>query len=183
MKKDDAVLKMVMAGLFAALIYVATTVIRIQTPTNGYLNFGDCFILIAAWTLGPWYGFAAGGIGSALADLLAGYTTYVPGTFLIKGAMALLAAFLYTGSYKTFSKAKLVPLALGAVVAEVWMVFGYFLYESTLLGYSWGAAASIPANCIQGMFGLVAGLLLSQILIPLLARTGLLAPYVMKKKN
>ena len=29
------------------------------------------------------------------------------------------------------------------------MVFGYFLYESTLLGYGLAAAASIPSNFIQ----------------------------------
>ena len=50
--------------MFAALSCAATMVIRIPTPIGG-------LCLLAGWILGPWYGFAAAGLGSALADLLA----------------------------------------------------------------------------------------------------------------
>ena len=56
--------------MFAALSCAATMVIQIPIAT-GYLNFGDSLCLLAGWILGPWYGFAAAGLGSALADLLA----------------------------------------------------------------------------------------------------------------
>lgn len=56
--------------MFAALSCAATMVIQIPIAT-GYLNFGDGLCLLAGWILGPWYGFAAAGLGSALADLLA----------------------------------------------------------------------------------------------------------------
>ena len=36
-------------------------------------------------------------------------------------------------------------------------VFGYFLYESTILGYGLAAAASIPSNFIQAGTCLVIG--------------------------
>lgn len=55
--------------MFAALSCAATMVIQIPIAT-GYLNFGDGLCLLAGWILGPWYGFAAAGLGSALADLL-----------------------------------------------------------------------------------------------------------------
>ena len=58
--------------MFAALSCAATMVIQIPIAT-GYLNFGDGLCLLAGWILGPWYGFAAAGLGSALADLLAGH--------------------------------------------------------------------------------------------------------------
>ena len=58
----DKLLKICVTAMFAALICVATMLIQIPSPLNGYVNFGDCFILIAAWVLGPVYGFAAGGI-------------------------------------------------------------------------------------------------------------------------
>ena len=51
-------------------------------------------MLISAWMLGPLYGGAAAGIGSALADLLSGYAHYVPGTFAIKFLMAAAAALI-----------------------------------------------------------------------------------------
>ena len=42
----------------------------IQIPiATGYLNFGDGLCLLAGWILGPWYGFAAAGLGGALAVL------------------------------------------------------------------------------------------------------------------
>ncbi|MBO5489614.1 MAG: ECF transporter S component, partial [Eubacterium sp.] len=78
--------KIALTALFAALTCVATMVIRIPVPaTGGYLNLGDGFVILCGILLGPAYGFLAAGIGSGLADLLAGYTQYVPGTFLIKG--------------------------------------------------------------------------------------------------
>lgn len=45
---------------------------------QGYVNLGDCAVLISAWMLGPLYGGAAAGIGSALADLLSGYAHLCP---------------------------------------------------------------------------------------------------------
>ena len=53
----DKLLKICVTAMFAALICVATMLIQIPSPLNGYVNFGDCFILIAAWVLGPVYGF------------------------------------------------------------------------------------------------------------------------------
>ena len=61
--------KLVFSGLFAALCCVMTMVIQIPSPT-GYVNLGDCMILLGALALGPVYGALAGGIGSALADIL-----------------------------------------------------------------------------------------------------------------
>ena len=92
--KKEQIIKLCVTGMFTALICVATMVIQIPAPLAGYVHFGDCFILIAAWILGPWYGFAAGGIGSALADLFTGYAHYIPGTLIIKGLMAVAAALI-----------------------------------------------------------------------------------------
>ena len=70
---DKKVQKLVVSALMAALTYVATMVVRIPSPMNGYVNLGDCFVLLSGWLLGPWYGGAAAGIGSMLTDLLSGY--------------------------------------------------------------------------------------------------------------
>ena len=63
--------------MFAALCCVATMIVQIPTVA-GYTNLGECMCLLAGLVLGPWYGFFAAGIGSGLADLLAGYAHYVP---------------------------------------------------------------------------------------------------------
>lgn len=92
---DKKIRKLVLAALLAALVCVATMVVQIPSPMQGYVNLGDCFVLLSGWLLGPWYGFAAGGIGSMLADIFLGYAHYAPGTLVIKGVMALVAALMY----------------------------------------------------------------------------------------
>jgi len=63
---------MVMTALLAALACIATMVIRIASPTGGYLNLGDVIVLLAAYLLGPVYSAVAAGVGSAMADVLSG---------------------------------------------------------------------------------------------------------------
>lgn len=153
--KHDKLIKLVLAALFAALTCVATSVIHVPIPaTNGYINLGDGMVLLGAFLLGPVYGAAAGGLGSMLADLLLGYASYAPGSLIIKAAMGLCTGLLF-GALRSKTRAALVA----GVVGEVIMVLGYFAYESTLLGYGLAAAASIGANCIQGLGGLVVSVL------------------------
>ena len=90
MQDNNATKRIVMAAMLAALTCVATMVIKIPSPLKGYLNLGDCVVLLAGWMLSPVYGFLAAGIGSALADVFSGYVLYAPATFVIKGAMALV---------------------------------------------------------------------------------------------
>ena len=70
--------KIVMAAMFAALCCVATMIIKIPSPLKGYINLGDCVVLLSGWMLSPAYAFLAAGIGSALADLFSGYLVYAP---------------------------------------------------------------------------------------------------------
>ena len=83
--------KIVLAALLASLTCVATMLIKVPSPLKGYVNLGDCVVLLSGWILSPLYGFFAAGIGSALADIFSGYVIYAPATFVIKGAMALIA--------------------------------------------------------------------------------------------
>ena len=166
--------KLCTAAMFAALICVATMLIQIPSPLNGYVNFGDCFILVAAWVLGPVWGFAAGGIGSALADMFTGYFHYVPGTFVIKGLIAVAAALICHAIASKSEKLRLPAYIAGAAAGEVIMVGGYYLYAALLLGKSFaGAAASVPGNLVQGAFGLVCGV----VIIRIIARTRVLSRF------
>ena len=156
---DKKIRKLVLAALLAALVCVATMVVQIPSPMQGYVNLGDCFVLLSGWLLGPWYGFAAGGIGSMLADLFLGYAHYAPGTLVIKGLVALLAALLY----EKLGRSPAARIASG-VVGEIVMVLGDFGYASLLLGKGLAAAASIPGNIFQGAVGLVVGAVLATVL-------------------
>lgn len=147
-----------MAALFAALTTVMTMVIRIPSPMGGYVNLGDCAVLLSAWILGPVYGSAAAGIGSMLADLI-GYPLYAPGTLVIKTAMAAAAALLFQ-QFQSRKAPMLVSMTVSGIVCEMIMVIGYLLYEALelpfFMGMGAGAAANIPFNAVQGVFGLLA---------------------------
>ena len=154
--------KIVLAAMFAALTFCATYVMKVPTPTGGYVNLGDSFVLTSGWILGPIYGTLAAAIGSMLSDLLGGYAAYILPTFLIKGCMALVAYFIYHAIGK---KLKLVGRIIAAIVAEIVMVGGYYLIEATFLGYGFGGAlAGVPGNLIQGAFGIVSAVIITEIL-------------------
>lgn len=153
---NEKIFKLVRAALLAALCFVMTRVIVIPAPT-GYINLGDCGVLLSAWLLGPLYGGLAAGVGTMLADVLSGYASYAPATFVIKFVMAVAAAWIFQGMKK---KSAGVSCVVGAVVAEIIMVAGYFAYESMFLGVGAAAAASIPANLLQGIVCAAAGVLL-----------------------
>ena len=157
--KDKRIRNLVFAALMAALTYVATMVVKIPSPMQGYVNLGDSCVLLSGWLLGPWWGGAAAGIGSMLTDLLNGYAHYAPGTLVIKGVMALVAALIAKAMAN-----KPVGYVVSGVVAEIIMVVGYFGYAGLLLGKGIGAAASIPGNLVQAAMGLAIGLILFTVL-------------------
>ena len=149
--------KIVITALMAALICIATMIVKIPSPLKGYINLGDCLVLAAGWILSPGYAFLAAGLGSALADLLSGYVTYAPATFIIKGAMALIV-FAISMLMKKY-KYKIVPQLIGGVAAEAFMVLGYFVFEGFLYGFA-PSVVNIPANCVQGAAGIIIGIIL-----------------------
>ena len=146
--------RIVAAALMAALVCVATMIIKIPSPLKGYLNLGDGIVLLAGWMLPCGYGFLAAGLGSALADLFSGYVTYAPATFIIKGAMALVAY----ACFKLMSKkiGKLPSRLIGGVAAEIVMVAGYFVFEGFLYGFG-PSVVNVPANAVQGVAGIIIG--------------------------
>lgn len=155
--------KLILAALFAALSCVATMSIRIPTPgTSGYIHPGDAIVILSGVILGPVWGFLAGGIGSALSDLIGGYFIYLPITFVIKGLVALAAGLLYQKVGKN-QKSRYIAVILGGVADIILVAGGYFVCEFFIYGA--GAAASIPANIIQGVGGLVISCILYPILI------------------
>lgn len=152
-------------ALFMALVAVATMIVRIPIPqTNGYLNLGDSMVLLAALFFGPVGGFIAGGIGSALADILGGYPQWAPWTLVIKGFEAILAASL-ANALGTRKDRITWKLAASFCAATSWMVLGYFLAETVMYDQK-AAFAEVPANVLQAAGSVV----LASLLLPVFSR-------------
>lgn len=153
--------KLVLSALLCALVCVVTTFISIPSPFNGNINLGDSVVLLSAVILPPPFAFIAMGLGSALADLFAGYAIYAPVTFLIKGLMPIIIWLIA----KVFDKfmPKTVSLIIAAAIAELFMVAGYLLFESILYGFV-PSLVNVPLNGIQGATAVVVGVLLIKLL-------------------
>ena len=152
--------RIVITALMAAMVCVATMIIKIPSPMKGYLNIGDCIVLLCGWLLSPGFGFVAAGLGSALADMFSGYITYAPATFFIKGVMALIAFACFKLMNQRIGK--LPSQIIGAVLAEIIMVLGYYVFEGFMYGFI-PSAVNIPANAVQGAAGLIFGIVLIKV--------------------
>lgn len=159
-KKKNPTVRLALCGMMAALIFVATYFVKLpMAMTNGYVHLGDGFILLAASLLG-WAAVPAAAVGSMLADLMGGYAMYLLPTFLIKAAVAAVAVLALKTKHEWMK-------VLGLILAEAVMVGGYFITEWLFLGYGLAAAAaSLLGNTMQGLSGVVIGLLL----IPMVKR-------------
>lgn len=156
--RNKKLLYVLYASLFAALVFVATMVVKIPTPTGGYVNIGDGIVMLSGWILGPVWGSLAAGIGSMLADLV-GYPIYAGATFVIKALMAF-AAWGIAKLLKPLLHNRFITYFIAGVVCEAVMVVGYFVFEATIMSYGWGAVVSVLPNVIQGVVGIAVGIVL-----------------------
>lgn len=151
--KKDRLTFVVYSALLTAMIMIATMFLQMPTGLGGYVHLGDGVIFIAAAVLGPWAGIAAA-LGSALSDLFAGYTIYVPATLIIKGLMGFMAGQFMSREGKRFQMRNLLVF----VLAETVMLLGYFVYESMTMGLA-AALGAVGFNLVQAAFGVAAGLI------------------------
>ncbi len=151
-----------LTGLFTALICIATMVIQIPIPL-GYAHLGDCMILLASVCLGRRMGMCAGGIGSALADCLTGYTYWAPVTLMIKAAMGFLAAWLIRDKEGKFQVAS-VRTAAAAVVTLLFMVAGYVIAGAVIYGSAAAGISSAPGLLLKSVVNLIVFYILAGLL-------------------
>ena len=165
----------ILTALFAALTFVATSIIKIPTITQGYIHPGDGLVLLSGLLLGPLWGTLAAGVGSALSDILGGYFVYAPATFIIKALSALVAFLIFRALTKKETKGSILKVIAAGVGGEAVMVLGYFVFEIFMIAIVNGtnltaglavAVAGIIPNVIQG----VVGIAISSLLYPVLHR-------------
>jgi uncharacterized membrane protein len=149
--------KITFAGILAAFIFVGT---EIHVPTAiGHVNLGDVVILLSGYILGPIAAVPAA-IGSALADLLAGYPQYIAPTFIIKGLMGLVAGLIMRR--KPDHKVPFIKRLVAALIAEAMMIGGYFAFES-LMYTTPAAIGSLIPNLIQAAAAMIGAIPLTYI--------------------
>lgn len=155
-------------GLFAALTVLATLIsIKIPWLSGAYMNAGDGVIHACAFVVGGLPGAAAVAVGSAIADIILGSVLFAPGTFIIKGAMALVCSLLIT----KLKKPTVSVLLSGLIMPLGYLAYEFILAKIGLLSFesalAYALAYDAGMNMIQYTVGCVIGILLIQLAMKL----------------
>ena len=153
-----------LSALMAAMTCVATMLIQIPSPGQGYVNLGDCIVNISAWLLGPLFGAAAAGIGSALADIISGYAVFAPATLVIKALMAVVSFHVFKTVEKHLNRTFPARI-IAAVSAEIVMTAGYVLYETFLYGSFAAAVSGAYGDLVQGFMGVISSVAIYELIV------------------
>jgi len=152
MRQNPKVKTLTMTALMAAVIFVVTYIVRIPMPiaAGGYINIGDTAVYVAAALLGGPGGMVSAAIGSALADLTAGYVIYILPTAIVKGLMGYVCG-------KLMERAGFARFFIASVIGGAIMVGGYAAFDTVLFNVN-QAVAGLPFNGIQWVCGVAAAI-------------------------
>lgn len=152
MRTNQNIRRLTITALGIALVCICTRVFQFPIPL-GYAHLGNCMILLFAVYFDPFVGACAGGLGSALADLLS-FPEWALPTLIIKCLMGLAAAVIAKkkGDLATFKSLRTFLAVLAAIVI---MVVGYFIGGSILYGSVVTGATQIPGLVAEGVVGIV----------------------------
>ena len=158
MSKERTLIQLSLAAIMTALVAVGTLLIRIPNPMGGYFNVGDVLIFVSALTFGPLVGGFAGGVGSAIADMI-GFPLFVIPTLIVKGLEGFIAGLIA-------DRRAVLRDVLAVGIAGSEMIIGYFLVElSPPLAWGLGGAlAEVPGNVAQIVIGGIVGIPLALVL-------------------
>lgn len=128
--EKSKVRSLTLGGLMIALVFIATC-IKIPIPfTQGYIHAGDSMIFMAAILLGWKHGAVAGGLGSALADVLGGYAHWALPTLVIKAIMGAVVGWIAHDLRTTENRGR--SIIISTFIALIWFGFSYKL--KTVIG-------------------------------------------------
>lgn len=135
--------RLTVTAVMAAMITLMTAYI-FHIPVGihgGYVHLGDALIYLTASILPLPYACAAGIIGGGLADLLTA-PMWAPATMIIKGLLCI--PFSRKGN-KIISKKNLFALLIAGLIT----IFGYYIAEGILYGFTMAFFVSITGNAVQ----------------------------------
>ena len=154
-KNSERIRLIALSGMFAAMITVMTTFIRIPASHNGYTHAGDSMIYLAAMVLPAPFAAAASSVGGFMADILAGAPEWAFATAIIKAINTLpfIAVRYYLKKLgrdnriiSPYSIAMLIPTSLVTIV-------GYYIAEGLMFGFE----ASLVTTLLTGWLQPTAG--------------------------
>lgn len=188
--KEVSVIVLAQAALLTALCFVGAGYLKISFgPDKPMIHFGNVFCVLAALLLGGTWGGLAGAVGMTLSDLMTGYVTSAPKTFLLKLCIGLIVGLF---AHKIFKITKELPakkLTLSVILScSAGMAFnivadpvvGYF-YKQYLLGVPQDLAKTLAKlssimTAVNAVIAVVTASVIYLALRPALKKAGLFRP-------
>lgn len=152
-RKQLSVQKLCISALMTAVVCATTAAVQIPIPL-GYMHLGNVAILIAGICFGPVVGALAGGIGSALADLLTGFAVWAVPTLVIKCAMGYAIGRIAWAGKASFPKNQL-RIALANIAGIAIMVAGYTIFGAVIYGSLAAGLSQVPGLTLEGVLAIV----------------------------
>lgn len=154
--------EMCLIALFMALVCVATLFFKVPIPL-GYAHLGNGIILLGAFFVGNPGAVLIGGIGSAMADLIGGFSEWILPTLIIKSLMGGITAWIMNKMNKSDTKEKRnhmkkitsIRTALSVILGNVIMVTGYVFAGSLLYGSFAAGLAQTPGLIAEDVVGII----------------------------
>ena len=165
--RKSTILKICITAVMAVLVWISSDLLEIQIPSImgvDRFHLGNVMCALSGILLGPWWGFLAAGVGSALFDLMnPAFITDVPITFITKGLYGLIAGLVFFKVFRRKSNyaAEVVSALCGAVTYIVLYLSKKFFLDSLLLAGMDAAGAwlvvisKIPSSLFNGIVAVV----------------------------
>ncbi len=149
-----------------AILTALTTVIgfvRMPLPaTQGIFTLADIAIYFSAFALGPWSACVAGGLGTALIDLIGGTAQYAPTSLVVHGLQGLVAGVIAAAAGAGARPGiRGLSWVLAGIAGTVVMAGGYLAAETLFYGGFAKAVTEVLFNIAQSIVGAVGGGLLA----------------------
>ncbi|MGN1020324.1 MAG: ECF transporter S component [Aristaeellaceae bacterium] len=176
-------LRICFCGIMTAIVFVVN---YLRIPFMGTsVHMTNALCAMAGMLFGPWLGFAAAGLGSALYDLTAGYGAECLITLVSKGAIAVVAGLIALGvahkpdTSRTDAIRVVIACVAGALTyVALYMlktfIFGMWVNGLGMDGTLAKMATKLPGSLINALFASVAGPVVFLALKPALRHAGLL---------
>ena len=166
-KNRSKILKICVTAVMAVLVWAASDFLEIQIPAIMGVNrfhLGNVMCALSGILLGPWWGFMAAGLGSALFDLMnPAFITDILITFVTKGLYGMVSGLVF---FKVFQRksnygAEAVSALCGAVTYIVLYLSKKFFLDGMLLAGLDASAAWVvvlekaPSSLFNGIVAVI----------------------------
>ena len=160
---------MVVIGLMAAVVYVATS-LRVEIPTpmgKTMIHMATVACLISGLLFGPVRGGLSAGIGSFFFDIFNGWASSAPFTLVFKFVIGFLAG-LITGGKKAGPGRTLLASAAGSYAYVVLYLTKDFIRDLLLGGAFETAVADISVKAVTSLSNGTLAIVIATLLAPAL---------------